>query len=185
MPARTLLSVEQRTRLFAMPTDLAAMARHYVLDAHDLALIRARRRTSNRLGFSVQLCALRYPGRALEPEEIPPAPALAFIAKQIDAEVELFADYARRAETRREHLLELYKALDLRSFGLADWRSCLQIGAEAAWATDRGEPIVVAILEHLRANRVVLPAAAVLERIGLAARARARKKTFVLFHIAH
>ena len=115
MPARTLLSVEQRTRLFAMPTDLAAMARHYVLDTHDLALIRARRRTSNRLGFAVQLCALRYPGRALEPEEIPPAPVLTFIARQIDAEVELFADYARRAETRREHLLELYKVLGLRA----------------------------------------------------------------------
>src|SRR4051812_30524004 len=34
------------------------------------------------------------------------------------------------------------------------------------------------MLAHLRANGVLLPAAAVLERIGLAARARARKKTF-------
>ncbi len=178
MPARTLLSVEQRTRLFAMSTDLDAMARHYVLDVHDLALIGAKRRASNRLGFAVQLCALRHPGRALEPEETPPAPMLAFIAKQIGAEPELFADYARRAETRREHLLELYKVGRLRSFSLADWRSCLRIGAEAAWATDRGEPIAAAILEHLRANKVVLPAAAVLERVGLAARARARKKTF-------
>ena len=33
MPARTLLSSEQRTRLFSIPTDTAAMARHYVLDA--------------------------------------------------------------------------------------------------------------------------------------------------------
>src|SRR3984885_8748628 len=34
------------------------------------------------------------------------------------------------------------------------------------------------MLAHLRANGVLLPAAAVLERIGLAARAQARKKTF-------
>ena len=59
-----------------------------------------------------------------------------------------------------------------------DWRACLRVGAAAAWATDRGEPIVQAMLVHLRANGVLLPGAAVLERIGLAARARARKKTF-------
>jgi hypothetical protein len=178
MPARTLLSAEQRTRLLSIPTDTAAMARHYVLDAADLANIRARRRTSNRLGFAVQLCVLRHPGRVLDPTEVPPEPMLDFVAKQIGADPALFGEYARRAETRREHLLELHKFLGLRGFGLDDWRSCLHAGADAAWATDRGEPIVQAMLDHLRANNVVLPSATVLERIGLAARARARKKTF-------
>lgn len=60
----------------------------------------------------------------------------------------------------------------------ADWRSCLKAGADAAWATDRGEPIVQAMIAHLRANNVLLPAVTVLERIGLAARARGRKKVF-------
>jgi hypothetical protein len=103
---------------------------------------------------------------------------LAFIARQIGLDTALFGEYGRRAETRREHLLELQRLLRLRSFGLVDWRACLRVGAEAAWATDRGEPIVQAMLAHLRVNGVLLPAAAVLERIGLAARARARKKTF-------
>ena len=52
------------------------------------------------------------------------------------------------------------------------------VGANAAWATDRGEPIVQATLAHLRTERVLVPAAAVLERIGLAARVRARKRAF-------
>ena len=90
----------------------------------------------------------------------------------------LFADYAQRDQTRREHAVELQRYLGLRSFGLADWRTCLRVGTDAAWATDRGEPIVQAMLAHLRTSGVLLPAAAVLERIGLAARARARKKTF-------
>ena len=63
MPRRTLLSSEQRTRLFSIPIDPAEMARHYVLNAEDLALIRTKRRAVNRLGFAVQLCALRHPGR--------------------------------------------------------------------------------------------------------------------------
>ena len=64
MPPRTLLSSEQRTRLFAIPTDPAEMARHYVLGAEDLALIRTKRRAINRLGFAIQLCLLRIPASA-------------------------------------------------------------------------------------------------------------------------
>jgi len=103
---------------------------------------------------------------------------IAFVAHQLGAPPAAFADYAQRDQTRREHVVELQRYLGLRSFGLADWRACLRVGSDAAWATDRGEPIVVAILAHLRAKGVVLPSATVLERIGLAARARARKKTF-------
>ena len=167
MPHRTLLSPEQRTRLLGIPTEAAEMAKHYVLSTEDLALVRTKRRLSNRLGFAVQLCALRHPGRPLERSEVPPAAMLAFVANQVGADPKLFGDYAHRAETRREHLLELQQYLRLRSFRLADWRACLNVGANAAWATDRGEPIVQAILAHLRAERVLVPAAAVLERIGL------------------
>ena len=38
--------------------------------------------------------------------------------------------------------------------------------------------MVEAMLTHLRAAKVLVPAAAVLERIGLAARVRARKRAF-------
>jgi hypothetical protein len=47
---RALLSPEQRIRLLGIPVDQAGMARHYVLSAEDLALVRAKRRVSNRLG---------------------------------------------------------------------------------------------------------------------------------------
>jgi hypothetical protein len=53
MPRRTLLSSEQRTRLFAISIDPAEMARHYVLSTEDLTVIRAKRRTVNRLGFAI------------------------------------------------------------------------------------------------------------------------------------
>jgi TnpA family transposase len=107
MPHRALLSSEQRIRLFAIPVDPAEMARHYVLGTQDQALVRAKRRASNRLGFAIQLCVLRYPGRAVDPTESLPASMLSFVASQIGIDPLLYGDYARRAETRREHLLEL------------------------------------------------------------------------------
>jgi len=55
MSRRTLLSAEQRVRLFALPSDRAEMARHYVLGTEDLAPACAQRRMVNRLGFAIQL----------------------------------------------------------------------------------------------------------------------------------
>jgi hypothetical protein len=178
MPRRSLLSSEQRIRLFAIPTDPVEMARHHGLSRDDLALIRTKRRAINRLGFAVQLSLLRYPGQGMGPGEHPPPEMIAFVAQQLGLSSANFGDYALRDQTRREHAVELQKYLQLRTFGLADWRSCLKAGADAAWATDRGEPIVQAMIARLRANNVLLPTVTVLERIGLAARAHARKKVF-------
>ena len=178
MSRRTLLSSEERTRLFAIPINSAGMARHFVLSADDLALVRTKRRAVNRLGFAIELCLFRHPGQGLGPGEHPPDAMITFVAHQLGISPAAFAAYALRDQTRREHAVELQKHLRLRSFGLADWRTCLRVGADAAWATDRGEPIVQAMLDHLRGANVLIPTAAVLERIGLAARARARKKAF-------
>jgi TnpA family transposase len=178
MPRRSLLSAEQRSRLFAIPVDHAEMAKHYVLSADDLALVRAKRRAINRLGFSIQLCLLRYPGQGLRPGEYPPEAMIGFVAHQLGVSPAAFTDYALRDQTRREHAVELQEHLHLRGFRLADWRACLQVGTDTAWATDRGEPIVRAILAHLRAANVLVPTTAVLERIGLTARVRARKRVF-------
>src|SRR4051794_3603641 len=180
MPRRTLLSVEQRARLFAIPNIPAEMARHYVLGAEDLALVRSKRRAANRLGFAVQLCLLRHPGLGLGPNERPPEPMLTFVAEQVGASPADFAEYAHRDQTRRKHAAELQAILGLRGFRLADWRACLRVGTDAAWATDRGEPIVRAMLAHLRAVGVLVPGATVLERIGLAARVRARRRIYEL-----
>jgi TnpA family transposase len=178
MPRRSLLSNEQRTRLFAIPVDHAEMATHYVLSADDLALVQTKRRSVNRLGFAIELCLLRHPGQGLEPGENPPEAMIGFVARQLGVSPAVFADYALRDQTRREHAVELQKHLHLRGFRLADWRACLQVGTDTAWATDRGEPIIRAMLAHLRAANVLVPPATVLERIGLAARVRARKRVF-------
>lgn len=178
MVTRTLLSSEQRTRLFSIPTDLPEMARHYTLSLDDLGSINTKRRAANRLGCAVLLCLLRYPGFGLGPAVQPPEAMIAFIAHQLGIPATAFADYAEGDQTRRGHVIELQKYLELRSFGLGDWRSSLRIGRNVAWATDPGEPIIMAILTHLRTSGVVLPPPMVLERIGLAARARVRKKTF-------
>ena len=104
MPARTLLSSEQRARLFAIPTDPAEMARHYVLECRrpgSRAEPGGARATGWASLFSFARSAIL--AACSDPSESPPEPMLAFVAKQIGVDPALFGDYARRAETRREH----------------------------------------------------------------------------------
>ena len=108
MKKHEILSPQSRAALFDPPTEPTVIVRHYTCSAEDLALIRQRRRATNRLGFAVHLAYLRFPGRALGAEEAPPADMLAFVASQVGCDPAEFAIYARRGETRREHLGELH-----------------------------------------------------------------------------
>jgi len=83
MPRRSVLTERQRSALFDLPTDETNMLRLYILADDDLEHINARRRPENRIGFALQLCALRYPGRLLSSDEIIPEKVLRFIAAQL------------------------------------------------------------------------------------------------------
>jgi len=116
MPRRHILTERQRAALFELPTDEAALLRHYTLADDDLEHIRLRRRPENRIGFALQLCALRYPGRLLGPGEIIPDAVLRFIAAQLGLNADDLLRYAIREETRHEHLGALRKIYGYRMF---------------------------------------------------------------------
>src|SRR5688572_21781305 len=111
MARRTILTPAQRAPLLALPADRAELARHYTLSETELAAIKRRRRARNRLGFALQLCALRYPGRLLRPGEALPAAFVAFVAEQIGVAPDALDGYALRANTRYEHSAALQDEL--------------------------------------------------------------------------
>ena len=176
MARRSLLTGDERRRLFELPVDDREVARYYTLSADDLKWIEARHGPGNQLGAAVQLALLWHPGFGLRAGETVPSPVLRFLADQIHAPVTAFAEYARRNQTRLEHAGQLHQRLGLRPFARADIRHAVEIVAEAAWATDKGAPIAEALMAGLRDRRIVLPSPDSLERIGLAGRARARRR---------
>lgn len=52
----------------------------------------------------------------------------------------------------------------------------MAIAAEAARSTDKGGPIIEALIDELRRRHIILPSPDTLERVGLAGRAQARRK---------
>ncbi|MEM7770029.1 MAG: DUF4158 domain-containing protein [Cyanobacteria bacterium P01_A01_bin.37] len=69
-----VLSVVQREQINRRHEYLSELERfrYYTLSPKKIALIQKRRGVANRLGFALQLCYLRYPGRALQPQETVP-----------------------------------------------------------------------------------------------------------------
>ena len=154
MPRRSLLTPAERASLLAFPTTDDELIRHYTSSEFDLASIRQRRGNHNRLGFAVQLCYLRYPGFALPTQGEPPALLLAFIGRQLHIDPDSWPQYAKRLETRREHLAELQAWLNLTTFSAADHRRFVEQLAGPAQQTDRGIVLAEALVERLRQQRI-------------------------------
>jgi hypothetical protein len=99
---------------------------------------------------------------------------LKYVAEQIGADAGKFALYARREETRRDHIARLMVYLAARSATGQDRRAALLAAIQAATMSDDGGAIASATVAMFRERGSLLPAIDTIERIGLAARAIAR-----------
>jgi len=90
--------------LLALPTDRLEIHERYSLTPTDFDLINRHRTVANRLGFAIQLCLLRYPGRAWLPAEQLPSEMLRFIAGQIGSaqETEIYVRQGALSPRRTE-----------------------------------------------------------------------------------
>src|SRR5580700_8673184 len=158
MAPRQLLTEEERQALLGIPLDADSMARCFTLSRADQDLVAGRRRDANRIGFAVQLALLRHPGVALAQLEQPVEPLVQWLAKQLEIPAAPFTGYARRPQTMTDHARLLATTLGLRPPVSADLPMMIEVAAQAAWTTDRGQPIAAAVVAALRAARVTLPA---------------------------
>ena len=108
MARRTLLKPHDRQELVGIPTDEDSLIRHYSLSPADRLEIEVRRREHNRLGFALQLCLMRYPGRALTANEALPMPMLNHVAEQVGADPASFELASRHESVESVRLLRTY-----------------------------------------------------------------------------
>src|SRR2546421_12241544 len=132
MPAWALNDAE-RERLNNFPTDISSedIITFFTLTPADKEQIPITSSTSDRLGFTLQLCTLRYLGFC--PDKLTPLPAevLEYLAKQLAVEPNSLSDYGERAHTRTDHLQAIQEYLGFRKATQADFTSL------TAWLLDR------------------------------------------------
>ncbi len=178
MPRRSILSVAERDSLLALPATQDELIRHYTLSETDLSIIGQHRKAANRLGFAVQLCYMRHPGVTLEIDEEPFAPLLRMVAAQLKVTPECWAEYGQRAETRREHLLELQSNFGFQTFTTRHYRASIQSLEELALQTDKGIVLASELTDGMRRKSILLPSPNVIERICAEAITRANRRIY-------
>lgn len=165
MPRRQILTDRTRAALFDLPTDEASLLRHYTLDDDDIEHIRKRRSAHNKLGFALQLCAFRYPGRLLNSGETIPLEVAEFVAAQIGVKGIDLAGYAETDVTRRRHLIDLRAIYGYKMFtgrGARDLTAWLQNEAETAKSN---EDLARKFIEECRRSQIIVPATSSVERL--------------------
>jgi TnpA family transposase len=165
MPRQLVLSATERQNILALPDTTDELIRRYTLSDAELAVIRQHRGPANRLGFAVLLCYLRYPGVVLGVDEQPSPPLLQLVAEQLSVSVDCWAEYGQRAETRREHLLELQKVFGFKNLTTSGYRQAVRTLTELALQTDKGVVLAGSLVEDLRRQSIILPAMYAIERI--------------------
>ena len=176
MPRRSVLTECQRTALFDLPTDQATILRHYTLADDDIEHIRTRRHSRNRLGFALQLCAFRYPGRLSSPGETIPLEVSRFIAAQLGEKLDALACYAETDVTRRRHLADLRELYGYKMFsgrGARDLKAWLEEQAETA---PSNKDLAQKFVEECRRTQTILPGVSVVERLCADALVSAERK---------
>lgn len=166
MPRRSVLTDEQRATFMALPTAEDDLVRYWTLSDEDLGVITRRRRPHNRLGFAVQLCALRYPGRLLRPGELIAGAPLAFVADQLDIEPEVLAEYAARGPTRYEQLGTLRDVFGFQQLGRPLRAELQEWLLPIALTTTSGAHLTRILLEEFRRRQVIVPGITFVERMA-------------------
>lgn len=178
MPLRRVLSASQRIAFEAIPIAPDALVKYYTLTQEELKVIQKRRQASNRLGFALQLCLARYPGRILRIDEDLPQPFIDFIAQQVGTHAKDFQDYAKRETTRREHVNTLMDMLGLISFKGTHFKKMVQWLIPIAFENSNSVLLVSAVLNELRRKHILQPALIVIEKLVAQAQMQADKRMF-------
>jgi TnpA family transposase len=151
------------------------MLSHYVLSDEDITHIKRRRGSHNRLGFALQLCALRYPGRYLGADDILPKELITFIGAQIGLSERQLSEFTYKSVTRYEHLRALQQYYGYRPFHCceAEFVSWL---TQAAIETRNNVELAELFVQECRRRNVILPGITVIERLCADARVAAERE---------
>ena len=153
----SFLSETERERLNQFPSLIPDedLITFFTLSASDIIEVEKQRGDHNRLGFSLQICTLRYLGFLPQDLNSAPVEAVRFVGGQIRLPVECLADYGRRFQTRQEHLKAVLSYLGFRRANPSDWKNLCTWLIERALEHDKPTLLLEFACEHLHTNRIL------------------------------
>ena len=179
MPVQWLTEAERdRYRRFGpeiLETDLITF---FTLTQEDRKIIGERIGDTNRLGFALQLCALRYLGFLPDSLADAPVSSITYLARQLAVSPESLTGYGRRARTRTDHGIEAGRHLGFHRFTEAHRQDTKTWLCDRALEHDRPTTLLRLVCERLHSRKIIRPGITELERMISAARQEAERRTW-------
>ncbi len=174
------LSDAERERLDRFPGQVLPgdIDRYFTLSRADRRQLPRTASPANRLGFALQLGALRFLGFCPDDLGTAPEAVVVFVARQLDVAPGELARYGRRGQTRTEHLRQIRQHLGFRKATPDDLAQVEDWLVERALEHDRPTLLLRLACEHLLGLRVERPGVTHLEKLIAAARQRAQRETW-------
>ena len=174
------LSDAERERLDSFPAQVVPgdIETYFTLSRADRRQIPRTASPANRLGFAIQLGALRFLGFCPDDLSTAPEAVVVFVARQLDVAPGELARYGRRGQTRTEHLRLIRRYLGFRKATAGDLARLESWLVDRALEHDRPTLLLRLACEHLLGLRVERPGVTHLERLIAAARQRAQQETY-------
>ena len=147
---RELFSKEQRKLFMKYPEDEWTIGSYYTFSKYDLETIMKHRKEENKLGFVIQLAALRYPGWSYSSNKTIPIEIIQYIANQVGTVPKALKLYSLRNNTSRDHIKELKKEYGYSSFSTNDSKFLLKYLVNLAFENNDSLFLMNQSLEYLR-----------------------------------
>lgn len=161
------LSDAERERLDRFPAQVIPgdLDKYFTLSRADRRQVPTTASPANRLGFALQLGALRFLGFCPDDLSTAPEAVVAFVARQLDVAPGELARYGRRGQARTEHLRQIRQYLGFRKATPDDLGQVENWLVERALEHDRPTLLLRLACEHLLGLRVERPGVTHLERL--------------------
>jgi hypothetical protein len=174
------LTAAERDRLNHFPAQILDedLRAFFLLTEDDQRVINQQREAHTRLGFALQLCAVRYLGFAPDDLHTTPREVVAYVARQLEVSPEAIQAYGRRRKTRTTHLVQVQMYLGFRPATPLDLYALQTWLEERALEHDKPTLLLQLACGQLRRDQIVRPGLTRLERLIATARQQAHIETF-------
>lgn len=179
MPKRFLTDAD-RNKLNNFPNEIPYedVIKYFTLSYTDQKIIPKNASAFNRLGFTIQLCTLRYMGFVPPEIKLLPINSKNYLLTQLNIDNCLLDDYGKRKNTRILHFnivkeyLGFTKLNDEYMIELMEWLN------NRSMEHDKPSLLLHLIIEKLYHDKIVRPGITTLEEIVSTTRLNARNKTY-------
>ena len=179
MAKKELLTGEQRENILELnQLSEFEFASYYSLSDDDIDVINHHRRDSNRLGFAIQLCLVRYPGCTLSNIKKVPQDLIQYVADQINVDSDVFSSYATRNTTKREHLEEIRQIYGYKNFDNYYSERIFKTLIQNAQENNNALFLIQTAINLLRDDKIILPTILTIEKLVSSARKQAEAIIF-------